>query len=1252
MKELRPISKLVRFSVAALDAAALSAGTVELDWCTLDIPDIAWSGENFDVKLTPKEEIPEDCNISIHLHHVKGDGKWGGLYQMRPSQNFAGVGKTLVFTFKAGEDSNVSEFRPVIFVAPHGNFSKQIKKYAYQKSGIPYRKTEAQLAREAARKRPESLDFKKSRLSVERLPGPDGIFYRKGDTVTVRINYHLDPSENWGDGTSIKVTPLGPWIDNPDGEVNKERKHVFIYGFWPQDKKNIEPGDGSVEFTWKVDISTLPYCDIAFMAQFIGGDGNPFPTQARGGGLRIVPAANPIRVWAKAPGGLYRYGENIDVCCEFKGNPPPYVSVELVDDRGDPVYFANSLRVRGGVVSIPPPEKRGVLLCNVRQGRATASCFVATIPDVDKALGGKRAPFGCTNVYDDDTARAAAMLGFKYCRLFTGWAGLEPEEGVWRLEHLDKTVDRLNTNGISPIILITGAPLWAIPAKVNPPGYEPFPFRDDAWREAATVLAKRFKGRIWGFEWLNEIVPGGKSANPVEDYARFCRIGTEAVKAVDPSLQVQLAGGLWPRNFRLDLLRAGVGSSIDVLPVHYGDYNAVAQAKEDFASGGGSRVWDNECARGYSTWGMDPMTILSNSVVQCVRIMRNWPGELVAGAEAIIYFGGEAASAGNWTYLLDFHTPRPVAATLAVMASKLGRATPVGALYLDPGAIVYLFRYENGGSLAFLMSASDTQSCEVALPVGAGATVVVTDYAGNERTAKASGRTLDLKAKPMPVILEGFDASTLTAAASATIAGQGPLTPLPAVRLTKSGAKRLAVSMRNPFGEKTDGSLTATFGDSSSSARADFSLAPGESSLVELDLGPIADAAFASGADSADGKLEISFAKPAVRASRRFSARIVNTSAIGNLVRNGGMEEEAGGGAANWKGLRRVELDGSAPGYEGHAIEMRDNKGYASTSQGFSLPVPGIRYLYTAWVWTDNIYCGSNAGVKDANGKGRNYTIPSCFAAPKKSKGWVLASKVLDAIPGSVSAYVAPVGQVQGESGWARYDNVRVTAYEGTEFAADAKKADSAPKVDGDLSEWDFTDDPVPLCCENQVGGNRGGYSWSPANLSGVAAFKWDGEALYFAAKVKDDSHVTAADAKTPEGDSVTIALHPLFGVPGSEAQAQELYLSDRVPGGGSGKFTLYRPEGRAAGRKSGQLAKDSSVFDIAVTRKGDITCYELRIPWSEIGGVRPDPGAKIGLSLRLSDTDEGGRFARMNWGMGLDPAWSPLSFGVLTLVP
>jgi hypothetical protein len=111
-----------------------------------------------------------------------------------------------------------------------------------------------------------------------------------------------------------------------------------------------------------------------------------------------------------------------------------------------------------------------------------------------------------------------------------------------------------------------------------------------------------------------------------------------------------------------------------------------------------------------------------------------------------------------------------------------------------------------------------------------------------------------------------------------------------------------------------------------------------------------------------------------------------------------------------------------------------------------------------------------------------------------------------------------------------------------------------------------------------------------------------------------------------------------------------ELVLSANPPGGGSGKFTLFRPEGRTGGGKPGHLARDSSVYEFAVRRDGKLTVYELLIPWSELKGLLPQAGAKLGLTLRLNDADGGGRGARINWGQGLDPVWMPEAFGVMTL--
>ena len=1227
--------------LASLVAAVCGGGVKETDWCTVKAPDNVEAGQSFVVEVTLKRDLADGETLSCQMHHTKTDGKWGGMYEWRPSQT-PKKGETAKFHFTVRANKPAKALNPLTFIAPNGDFNKLSKRLDGPNIGYSAKKGGAAGAEGSKTPRPDTATFKKSWITITRTVPESGVV-RKDGKVALKVKYFLDPSDNWGEGTKLKVTPLGPWIDNPDGVVNKGRKHVFIHGFWPLEKKAIPVGENEFDFEWTAQSASAPYCEIGFMAQFVGGDGKSFPWQTRGGGVIVEQETKGFRVWAESSGGLYLYDESPVVCVKFSGAPASEANVKLVDSEGEEVYSA-SLPVKDGKIAIPPQKRRGAMLCEVTIGKDTRSCFFATIPDVAKALGGKRAPFGCTNIRDEDAAKAAAKIGFRYCRLFTGWAGLEPKRGLWRLDGLDRQVDMLNANGISPLVLLTGAPEWALPPGVHSPGFEPFPFDEDGWREAATHLAKHYKGRIWGFEWLNEIVQGNKTPRPVEDYIRFCEIGTESVKKVDPGLQVQMAGGLWPRNFRLDVLRAGIAKDLDVLPVHYGSYDSVLQARGDFSAGGGRRVWDNESARGYSVWGMDPRKTLLDSVTQSVFVMRQWPGEFIAGAEAVVYFGGEANAAGNWTYLLDRHTPRPVAATLAVLATKLGDVRPVGAACLEPGAIVYLFEKKNGKGLAFVMSQTEKADVQASIPVGSVASVKVTDYRGNESSSAASGGNVVVAAKPMPVIFEDFDLAPLAAACSLTVAAQGPLVQVPSVRFVSGGNAGMQAAVVNPFARALSGTVEAKLG-AAKAKPFKFSLKPGETAFAAFDFGPVKESA-------SEGAVAVKFDVPGAVFTRRFSVSVVNPELLGNLVKNGGFEKDGGKVGEGWNanGMSRVELDGKAPGYVGHAVEMRNPKGYVSTWQNIALPVPGIRYLYTAWVWTDEMYCGSNASVKDAAGKGKDYTIPSCFCAPKKTKGWTLMSKVLDAIPGSEKCSLAPVGtSIKGQPGWARYDNVRLTAYDETEYVTEAYEAKRPPKIDGDLSDWD-TANPVPLLCENQVTASRGGWEFSRENLSGVAYFAWDKEALYFAAEVKDDMHTTAADAKTPEGDSITLALHPGNRVPGTDGQAEEWFISDHTPGGGSGRYTLYRPAEHSAGLKSGQLAKDSSVYEVCVKSKGDTTVYELRIPWGEVRGITPELGAKLGLSLRLSDAD-GAKFGRISWGMGLDPAWSPSAFGVLTLV-
>jgi hypothetical protein len=207
------------------------------------------------------------------------------------------------------------------------------------------------------------------------------------------------------------------------------------------------------------------------------------------------------------------------------------------------------------------------------------------------------------------------------------------------------------------------------------------------------------------------------------------------------------------------------------------------------------------------------------------------------------------------------------------------------------------------------------------------------------------------------------------------------------------------------------------------------------------------------------------------------------------------------------------------------------------------------------------------------------------------------------------------------------------------------------PVIDGQLDDWERKC-PIPLIGRNQLQVLDPKYQWQPANLNGVAYLGWDAQNLYVAVEVIDDLHQAAGEGETvTQGDSVALAIDPSAGGADAARQAFVLYVSSQRPTGGSGTVTLWRSRPHSGGRPAGHLARDSSVCEVVV-KPGDGRCvYELRLPWSELGGIAPVFAGQVGLSLQLNDNDGSGPAAWMNWGGGLSPAWSPSAFGRVTLV-
>ena len=285
----------------------------------------------------------------------------------------------------------------------------------------------------------------------------------------------------------------------------------------------------------------------------------------------------------------------------------------------------------------------------------------------------------------------ARRLGLTSCRAFTEWNSIEPGPKHYALKPWDQFFDAAKANDVQTVITIYDPPAWVMPVGKHA-GYQMFPCDLDAFRDLITTMSKRYLGKFWGWEWLNEITPGG-TPDYVADYIKLCRAGVESARAVDPKLGSVLAGGLWPRGYRLDVLNAGVGKYIDALPIHYGNGNGVQEARGDLDSFGDPRVavWENESSAFVIQWNSPGLDVVSEPV-KSKWVMTQWTDELAAGCEKLIYFGGEGDAIGDSDYLLSDYSPLPVAATLAVFAAKTFHAEPVGVFSsADNGARFHLF---------------------------------------------------------------------------------------------------------------------------------------------------------------------------------------------------------------------------------------------------------------------------------------------------------------------------------------------------------------------------------------------------------------------------------------------------------------------------------------------------------------------------------------------------------------------------------
>lgn len=191
----------------------------------------------------------------------------------------------------------------------------------------------------------------------------------------------------------------------------------------------------------------------------------------------------------------------------------------------------------------------------------------------------------------------------------------------------------------------------------------------------------------------------------------------------------------------------------------------------------------------------------------------------------------------------------------------------------------------------------------------------------------------------------------------------------------------------------------------------------------------------------------------------------------------------------------------------------------------------------------------------------------------------------------------------------------RYQASRNGELSIQAKKADQQVKIDGNLSEWDSAS---RISFEEQ--------SDRPAadRNKTTAMAMWDKNYLYLAFQVADTNLQAQAHGghTVYRDDGVEFLIDPGF-------HRTRTYLPDdicvHVNLHGAVQDDRGTPQGtwddswdstiRSAFRLDGTLNDDSDV-DTGYTA-------EVALPWSDLGGSRPRPGARFGITLCVNDRDQ-----------------------------
>jgi polysaccharide biosynthesis protein PslG len=202
-----------------------------------------------------------------------------------------------------------------------------------------------------------------------------------------------------------------------------------------------------------------------------------------------------------------------------------------------------------------------------------ASALFRSGPATAVAAESALSPFGIGSCYINGRSAKdlqrwlpqMSAIGLRVLRTcHVAWDTVEPEEGKWAWDEVDREMALVASNKMTCGALLLGSPRWNTADK---PGTLPAN-NLAAWSRYVTETVKHLKGRVKYFEVWNEPPNFTGTDQTPADYAKLVVAAYDAAKAVDPDCLVGLAAKSCHVNYLEQVIQAGAKDHFDWITLH------------------------------------------------------------------------------------------------------------------------------------------------------------------------------------------------------------------------------------------------------------------------------------------------------------------------------------------------------------------------------------------------------------------------------------------------------------------------------------------------------------------------------------------------------------------------------------------------------------------------------------------------------------------------------------------------------------